>query len=153
MTEPEEHRGIQGVQGVQGIAGPQGVPGASTPEAIARAAELKVALDENTAALHEVKRRQFITSGALIGLLAVSAVLAFLYWRLDDAQDDIKATQTVACESGNNVRQGLLNVADALEEAGTTPRADGRPRTEAEIAANRKFVAGLRTDFALRECS
>lgn len=144
--ETEEHRGIQGVQGVQGIAGPQGVPGASTPEAISRAAELKVSLDENTRALHRVKRHQFITSGALVGLLVVAAVLVVLFFQVSDAQD-------TACNSGNNVRQGLLNMADVLEESLSAPRPDGRPRTEAEIAATREFVAGLREDFAIRACS
>lgn len=123
-----------------------------SPEAIIRAAELRTSLDENTAALNRVKARQVITSGALVALLLMTVFLGVVYWQVNDTQNDLKAAEVASCESGNSVREGLLHIADVLEDALSEPRADGRPRTEAEIAATRDFIAGLRADFALRDC-
>lgn len=138
--------GEPGHTGPPGHAGPQGVPGlATTPAALARAVELKQALSDNTEALNQVKRHQFITTGALLGLLIAYVVLGALFFQ-------VRATQQSACESGNKVREGLLHVADVLEASQQEPRADGRERTPREIEQGREFVADLRRNFALRDC-
>lgn len=113
---------------------------------IKRAGQLAMALTENTTALRKVRRGQHVIS-VLVGLLfALSAVTGWLYLEVRD-------TQQRSCESGNNVRSGLLHVADTLEAQQLEPRPDGRPRTPAEVEAARKFIADLREDFALRRCS
>ncbi len=103
------------------------------------------AFGEMTKALNRVKGRTRTLSILL-------AVLTLLVVAVVAGGVAIYRVQQTACESGNTVRAGLLDIADTLEAAQLAPRADGRERTAEEIATAAAFVADLRDDFALRDC-
>ena len=120
----------------------------TTTDPIAAAAELTESFQQTANAIKDLSKmpgrvRTLRVLMATVFLLV--AGVGWLVYRVDEAQEK-------ACESGNNVRGGLLHIADTLEAAQLAPRPDGRVRTEAEVEAARQFIADLRTDFALRDC-
>lgn len=139
MTDVDEPHGVPGPRGRTGKTGAAG------SDVFGRATALTFALEENSAALGRVLRRQRITMAVTALLAALMLITGYLYV-------EVRQAQNAACESGNNVRSGLLRVADTLEAAYAAPRPDGRERTPVEVERERDFVADLRTDFALRDC-
>src|SRR5687768_6792752 len=72
-------------------------------------------------ALKQVRRRQRWLWGVTAVLAILVAVVGWQAVVLDDAQER-------SCRAGNNVRAGLLHIADTLEQAQAEPRPDGRER-------------------------
>lgn len=102
------------------------------------ARELSASLHENTTQLrevqgelHKIKNRYRIVTACLIMTFVLLA--GTLYTRYD--------YKKAACQEDNSLRSGLLHVADQLDDA-----LESNPTNDA-------FVAGLREDFALRDCS
>lgn len=93
--------------------------------------QLALALRVNTLALHAVRRRY----RWLVGL--VLALILFFCFTVKVRYD----TRIEFCHRDNEMRGGLLNVADSMEEAATSDN----PTRDA-------FIAELRRDFALRDC-
>lgn len=117
----------------------------TTTDPIEVAHGLTRSFQENTDALRQVKNRVRNLRVLMVLVMLSLALGGWSLWRVDQAQEK-------ACEAGNNVRGGLLHVADTLEAAQQEPRPDGRERTPAEVEAAEQFISDLRDDFALRRC-
>lgn len=114
-------------------------------DAVGVARRLTRELKANTEVLRRVLRRQRLLWLALSLLAILLLGIGLLYLEVRDTQQE-------ACRNSNDVRTGLLHIADSIEAQAREPRPDGRPRTEQEIEATREFVADLRADFALLAC-
>lgn len=120
----------------------------TTTDPIAAATELTESFRDVTEELRDLKMvagRVRTLRILMLLVFVLFAITGWLMWRIDESQE-------AGCRAGNNVRRGLLNVADTLEASQQAPRPDGRERTPAEVEAGRQFVADLRDDFALRRC-
>jgi collagen triple helix repeat protein len=124
-------QGLQGLRGRQGEPGIQGEPGKTVTTAL----DLTNALRDNTNALNAVKRRYRGTTA--VAVFAMLGMLFSFYVRYD--------SRVSSCERDNQVRGGLQHVADTFD---IQIAADPTPDPE-DLA----FVAQLREDFALRDCS
>lgn len=125
------------------------------PDTLATARELTRALDEHTEEVHQLREtvgrldtRQWIMGAVTLVLLVVAVVEGLLYLSvrsaqadIEAAQADVKVAQQASCIRGNELRTGLLNIADLLEEMGS-----------GEIEARRVVEESLRANFALRDC-
>lgn len=108
------------------------------------AADLTLALKENTAILQQVQRRQRLTAWVLGILIWIVVAGGVLFW-------EVRQNQGVDCQRDNTLRQGLLDVADFIEESVDRAEEAGTA-TEEAISRNRIFIQSLRSDFAVRNC-
>lgn len=119
-------------------------PGSPRSDATKVAARLTRALRENTEALRAVQRRQRRATVAMVLLGVMVVAGGFLFWQVDQ-------TQNRDCDRDNEMRAGLLGVADYLDQG--IDRAESRGSMSPEdVERNREFVDSLRVYFALHGC-
>jgi hypothetical protein len=99
------------------------------------------------------KKQQHLWIGTivaiLVGLVAVGGAL-FVNTKFNDFEHQRNQRSVGSCEQENRLRQGMLNVATALE-VGIGP--SGRDPDGTLNDDNQRFVDQLKSDFALRICT